>query len=445
MLSAVDENYPLHFLFPTDAFDNLSHDSSVTERIGPSYKDVHSCLLWHYVSGQIDPSHIESREEVIRRRRPVTYGRAEHAGGVHRRAAQMAECTKRIQSFMDNRALQGLRGSAVPLASLGFFAETDSPLIRCSFCLQEFNFILPRAGRSLPEPTFLLHRLIWEHTIANGPCPMVVPSKCDNVPLPDEKLHQCMRALGTQEERSLIRASGTPHPIWLPTINELLAKISESCVVYVPPGERFIGFESGKEPRPDLELALYFEKRAEFEYEPFCELADMCTESAPEDVMVDFEATSRSPLEYFCGLQPRFPQFVSVEERIATFARGEWPLRSGKKLDPVGLSWAGFYYFGDQDNTRCHWCGLGLNGWNDNDDPWREHARFAPQCGYLVRYLGRHWIRQTLVEERRYLQARGFQHSSNDPETNRIKDLCMKEWDSFSGAISFQLISNQIF
>ena len=434
-ISSSDDKYPLEFLFPNNAFDTKQSNNP---KIGPTHQEVQTSLLWHFIPSQLDPNQAEAREEVIRRRHPVTYGRAEHAGGVHRRAAQMADCTKRIQSFMDNRALQGLRGSAVALACLGFFAESESPLIRCSFCLQEFNFILPRAGRSIPEPTFLLHRLIWEHTVANGPCPMVVPSKCDNIPLPVQKLSQYMKNLSSPQERNLIVGCQIPIPLWLPRINNVLQQISESSVVrdsVLSEEGYFIGFEPGKEPRPELDMVSYFELRAEFDYEPLCELTDMQTESAPDDILVDWEATVRSPLEYFCGLHPRFSQYISVEARISSFENGEWRLKSGKKLDPEVLSWAGFYYFGDQDNTRCHWCGLGLNGWNDNDDPWREHARFAPQCGYLIRYLGRHWIKQTLVEERKFLIARGYQHSSNDSETNRIKDLCINEWDSVPGNI----------
>ncbi|KAJ8311141.1 hypothetical protein KUTeg_011305 [Tegillarca granosa] len=38
---------------------------------------------------------------------------------------------------------------------------------------------------------------------------------------------------------------------------------------------------------------------------------------------------------------------------------------------------------GKDDRVRCFFCGGGLFNWEENDDPWVEHARWFPKCVYL--------------------------------------------------------------
>jgi len=38
---------------------------------------------------------------------------------------------------------------------------------------------------------------------------------------------------------------------------------------------------------------------------------------------------------------------------------------------------------GPEDNVRCFFCDGGLKSWQPEDDPWFEHAKYFPRCGYL--------------------------------------------------------------
>ena len=39
---------------------------------------------------------------------------------------------------------------------------------------------------------------------------------------------------------------------------------------------------------------------------------------------------------------------------------------------------------GHADDTRCFHCGGGFRGWlGDNDDQWREHLKWFPNCVYV--------------------------------------------------------------
>lgn len=43
---------------------------------------------------------------------------------------------------------------------------------------------------------------------------------------------------------------------------------------------------------------------------------------------------------------------------------------------------AGFYCIGC-DSAACFMCGKELDGWEEQDDPWLEHKRHAPQCQFV--------------------------------------------------------------
>uniref|UniRef100_A0A1B0D169 Uncharacterized protein n=1 Tax=Phlebotomus papatasi TaxID=29031 RepID=A0A1B0D169_PHLPP len=43
---------------------------------------------------------------------------------------------------------------------------------------------------------------------------------------------------------------------------------------------------------------------------------------------------------------------------------------------------AGFFCIGC-DSAACFMCGKELDGWEEQDDPWVEHKRHAPQCQFV--------------------------------------------------------------
>ena len=57
-----------------------------------------------------------------------------------------------------------------------------------------------------------------------------------------------------------------------------------------------------------------------------------------------------------------------------------WPVSF---MDPHRLSAAGFYYTDQNDVVRCAFCGVEVGRWEEGDDPFRDHQRWAPSCGFV--------------------------------------------------------------
>lgn len=96
------------------------------------------------------------------------------------------------------------------------------------------------------------------------------------------------------------------------------------------------------------------------------------------------------------GICPRqdaaYPSYTTLESRLESFS--SWPLSMSPR--PEALSDAGFYYTGRGDKTVCYQCGGGLKDWEENDDPWREHAMYFSKCTHLIQKKGREYINQVL-------------------------------------------------
>ncbi|XP_075036661.1 baculoviral IAP repeat-containing protein 1-like [Mixophyes fleayi] len=58
-----------------------------------------------------------------------------------------------------------------------------------------------------------------------------------------------------------------------------------------------------------------------------------------------------------------------------------WPVYA--LIEPSVLAQAGFFFIGTRDTVQCFSCGGCLGNWEENDDPWREHAKWFPQCEFL--------------------------------------------------------------
>ena len=69
--------------------------------------------------------------------------------------------------------------------------------------------------------------------------------------------------------------------------------------------------------------------------------------------------------------------------RLMTF--DHWPHPRPKAL---AMSQAGFFYYPrniEDDTAYCYQCGLGLDGWEEGDDPLHEHARRRPTCPAVLK------------------------------------------------------------
>ncbi|XP_063381407.1 baculoviral IAP repeat-containing protein 7-B [Cydia fagiglandana] len=84
------------------------------------------------------------------------------------------------------------------------------------------------------------------------------------------------------------------------------------------------------------------------------------------------------------------PALASLAARLATFA--EWP--QGRPQGPDTLAEAGFFYTGQDDQVCCFYCDGGLGKWEASDEPWAEHARWFPSCGFVQLVKGADFVAQ---------------------------------------------------
>ncbi|XP_013401394.1 inhibitor of apoptosis protein-like [Lingula anatina] len=87
--------------------------------------------------------------------------------------------------------------------------------------------------------------------------------------------------------------------------------------------------------------------------------------------------------------RPKNQHFAFKMFRIGSFTN--WP--RGKSQTPAELAHAGFFYAGYDDKVKCFFCNGELGNWAQGDDPWVEHARWFPKCGFVKQCKGVDFIR----------------------------------------------------
>lgn len=84
----------------------------------------------------------------------------------------------------------------------------------------------------------------------------------------------------------------------------------------------------------------------------------------------------------------KYPEYAIEADRLRSFE--DWP--KAKKQTPEILSDAGFYYSQCGDRVKCFSCGGSLRDWDDQDDPWEQHALWFAKCDYLRLVKGDEFI-----------------------------------------------------
>ncbi|XP_060855831.1 death-associated inhibitor of apoptosis 1-like [Metopolophium dirhodum] len=85
---------------------------------------------------------------------------------------------------------------------------------------------------------------------------------------------------------------------------------------------------------------------------------------------------------------PEYPQYTSFLSRLKTF--DSHSPRSCQ--DKYSLAECGFTYSGTGDLVQCHYCGLLLGLWEENDEVWQQHAMHNPKCVFVLLYKGMEFI-----------------------------------------------------
>lgn len=89
------------------------------------------------------------------------------------------------------------------------------------------------------------------------------------------------------------------------------------------------------------------------------------------------------------------------EEKARLESFKNWPFYA-QGTSPRELSAAGFVFTGKRDTVQCFSCGGCLGNWEDDDDPWKEHAKWFPKCEFLQ-------SKKSLEEITQYIQGyKGF-------------------------------------
>ncbi|VDI74453.1 baculoviral IAP repeat-containing protein 6 (apollon), partial [Mytilus galloprovincialis] len=115
---------------------------------------------------------------------------------------------------------------------------------------------------------------------------------------------------------------------------------------------------------------------------------------------------------------PKHAAFDDKESRIATF--DGW--RTDIEQTPEILADAGFFYTGEEDTVRCHYCDGGLRNWEPKDVPWEEHARWFPFCKFVIKMKGREfieYIKRKSEEKQRLENSTSTSSSSGLPDDIR--------------------------
>uniref|UniRef100_A0A8C2X071 Baculoviral IAP repeat containing 5b n=1 Tax=Cyclopterus lumpus TaxID=8103 RepID=A0A8C2X071_CYCLU len=84
---------------------------------------------------------------------------------------------------------------------------------------------------------------------------------------------------------------------------------------------------------------------------------------------------------------------------MSMFTFADWPFREECNCTPEKMAKAGFVHCpseNEPDVACCFFCLLELEGWEPDDDPWTEHSKRNPNCGYLI--LKKDFIELTVAD-----------------------------------------------
>ncbi|KAI8517615.1 Protein DETOXIFICATION 47, chloroplastic [Branchiostoma belcheri] len=88
------------------------------------------------------------------------------------------------------------------------------------------------------------------------------------------------------------------------------------------------------------------------------------------------------------------------------------------------LAYSGYSTCDVADQVRCFWCEGGLKDWQQDDDPWEEHARwYGPECGYVIMNKGMDYIRDIRTRRPPVVQQDGLFENLRETITEEPVDV----------------------
>lgn len=126
--------------------------------------------------------------------------------------------------------------------------------------------------------------------------------------------------------------------------------------------------------------------------------------------------------------RPEHPEYAVEAKRLESFE--DWPKTMRQK--PQILSDAGFYYTGKGDKVCCFSCGGGLKDWEENDEPWEQHAMWYGKCDYLKLMKGADFIEKMALKRDEICKRSSESAASSSSQSSQesIKDTQSKSSSS---------------
>ncbi|KAJ8939446.1 hypothetical protein NQ318_023072 [Aromia moschata] len=148
--------------------------------------------------------------------------------------------------------------------------------------------------------------------------------------------------------------------------------------------------------------------------------------SVPEDTSLNL-----SRLGIHKNKGPVYEDKISYESRLATFKN--WP--KSLKQKPADLAEAGFYYTGVGDQTLCFYCGGGLKDWEENDEPWEQHALWFSKCVYLILKKGIEFIETVKQGRDRQLSlpSTSREETKEEPQQPKVTEALSEKCEKLNG------------
>lgn len=134
---------------------------------------------------------------------------------------------------------------------------------------------------------------------------------------------------------------------------------------------------------------------------------------------------------------PDFPEFAIETARLRSF--DEWPKTMKQK--PQQLSDAGFFYTQKGDRVICFSCGGGLRDWDEQDDPWEQHALWYDKCDYLRLVKGPEYIEAVKAKFAKGQSEPNGTLSSSSQES--VAESCSSGTSSSSSSASSTPVNSQ--
>ena len=118
----------------------------------------------------------------------------------------------------------------------------------------------------------------------------------------------------------------------------------------------------------------------------------------------------------FLCRRPINPHMRSKEARLQTFLDNSvsWPVHR-IRATPQQIADAGMFYLGERDRVKCWYCNGGLQNWEQDDQPWEEHAKWFPRCEFVLQQKGANYVNQIVARFpnlRRPILSNAASHSS---------------------------------